>query len=105
MIGIATWYVSHDNGRMRIKHAGLRRLYERGDAQRLNPDHVRRIRRVLADLDVASGPRDLDQPGYRLHPLTGDRQGQWSVRVSANWRIVFRFVDGEALDVDLIDYH
>ena len=90
---------------MRIKHAGLRRLYERGDARRLNPGHIRRIRRVLADLDVARDPHDLDQPGYRLHPLAGNRQGQWSVRVSGNWRIVFRFVDGEALDVDLLDYH
>lgn len=90
---------------MKIKHAGLRRLHDRGDARRLNPGHVRRIRRVLADLDVARDPHDLDQPGYRLHPLAGNRQGQWSVRVSGNWRIVFRFVDGEALDVDLLDYH
>ena len=90
---------------MRIAHAGLRTLYERGDARRLNPVHVRRIRRVLADLDAARNPRDLDQPGYRLHRLQGDRGGQWSVRVSGNWRIVFRFVEGEPVDVDLIDYH
>ena len=90
---------------MRIAHAGLRRLFERGDSRRLNPAHVRRIRRVLADLAVASSPTDLDQPGYRLHPLQGDRRGLWSVRVSGNWRIVFCFADGEAVDVDLIDYH
>ena len=47
----------------------------------------------------------MDIPGYRLHPLTGDRRDQWSGRVSGNWRIVFRFVDGVAADVDLIDYH
>ena len=47
----------------------------------------------------------MDIPGYRLHPLAGDRSSQWSVRVSGNWRIVFRFVDGVAVDVDLIDYH
>ena len=47
----------------------------------------------------------MELPGYRLHPLRGDRRGQWSVRVSGNWRIVFRFVEGEAVDVDLIDYH
>ena len=47
----------------------------------------------------------MDIPGYRLHPLTGERRGQWSVRVSGNRRIVFRFVDGVASDVDLIDYH
>ena len=90
---------------MRIAHAGLRRLFERGDSRRLNPAHVRRIRRVRADLAVASSLTDLDQPGYRLHPLKGDRRGLWSVRVSGNWRIVFCFADGEAVDVDLIDYH
>ncbi len=90
---------------MRIAHTGLRRLFAHGDSRRLNPAHVRRIRRVLADLAVASSPHDLDQPGYRLHRLQGDRAGQWSVRVSGNWRIVFRFVKGEATDVDLIDYH
>ena len=50
-------------------------------------------------------PRDVDLPGYRLHRLTGDRRGQWSVRVSGNWRIVFRFVNGETVDVTLVDYH
>ena len=50
-------------------------------------------------------PRDVDLPGYRLHPLTGDRRGQWSVRVCGNWRIVFRFVNREAVDVTLVDYH
>ena len=47
----------------------------------------------------------MDMPGLRLHPLTGNRRGQWSVRVSDNWHIVFRFEDGEAVDVDLVDYH
>lgn len=47
----------------------------------------------------------MNLPGYHLHPLKGDRQGQWSVRVSGNWRIVFRFMDGAAADVTLIDYH
>lgn len=90
---------------MRIAHAGLRRLYERGDARYLNPAHVARIRFALADLDVARSPRDLNRPGYRLHPLKGDRRGYWSVRISGSWRVVFRFVDGEAVDVDLVDYH
>ena len=63
------------------------------------------IRRILSDLDAALRPGDMDIPGYRLHPLTGDRRDQWSGRVSGNWRIVFRFVDGVAADVDLIDYH
>ena len=93
------------SGLMRIKHAGLRRLFEQDDARRLNPAQVRRIRRILIDLDVAFLPTEMDRPGYRLHRLQGDRRGDWSVRVSGNWRIVFRFADGEAVDVDLIDYH
>ena len=70
------------------------------------PQHlIRRIRRILTELASAQSAQDIELPGYRLHPLKGDRRGQWSVRVSGNWRIVFRFVEGEAVDVDLIDYH
>jgi proteic killer suppression protein len=54
---------------------------------------------------MIKGPRDLDLPGLRLHPLKGELRGFWSVRVSANWRIVFRFVGGDATDVDFLDYH
>jgi proteic killer suppression protein len=60
---------------------------------------------VLAHLDSATEPSDLDLPGYRLHPLKGDLKGRWSVTISGNWRITFRFVEGAALDVDLTDYH
>lgn len=75
-----------------------------GSARALNADHVERIRDILTALGVAMSPRDMAQPGYRLHRLTGDRRGRWSVRVSGNWRIVFRFADDEAVDVDLVDY-
>ena len=63
--------------------------------------------RRTSDGREARRPRDMNRPGLRLHPLTGDRRGQWSVWVwvSGNWRIVFRFVDSEAVDVDLVDYH
>ena len=90
---------------MDFAHKGLRALFELHDARWLNADHVARIERILSDLDAAESAHDLDRPGYRLHRLKGDRRGLWSVRVSGNWRIVFRFVDGEAVDVDLIDYH
>ena len=60
---------------------------------------------MLTALQDARSPRNLDLPGWRPRQLKGDRRGQWSVRVSGNWRIVFRFADGEAVDVDLIDYH
>ncbi len=74
---------------MEIRHKGLRALHERDDRSRLPANLVPRLRRIL----------------FRLHPLKGDRAGQWSVRVSGNWRVVFRFEDGEAVEVDLIDYH
>ena len=89
----------------RFAHKGLRALFERDRARGLPPDLVPRIRRILADLEVAQRPGDLDLPGYRLHRLRGDRAGQWSIRVSANWRIVFRFDGTEAADVELTDYH
>ena len=66
---------------------------------------VGKIARVLARLDEAAEPQDMNLPGYGLHPLKGDLAGYWGIRVSANWRIVFRFAGGEASDVDLIDYH
>ena len=90
---------------MKIAHRGLRRFHERGDASRLNPDWLPRIRRVLTLLDQATGPRHLAVPGFGLHPLKGQWRGHWSVSVSGNWRIVFRFADGEAVDVRLIDTH
>ena len=94
-----------DNCWINIKHKGLRALFERGETRHLPPALLPRIRRLLSDLDAAVQPRDLDLPGYRLHRLTGARRGSWSVRVSGNWRLVFRFRDGEATDVDLLDYH
>ena len=80
-------------------------ILERGDASRLNPAHVGRIERLLDDLADASRPAEMDLPGLQLHQLTGNRRGTWAVRVSGNWRLNFRFEDGEAVDVNLEDYH
>ena len=88
-----------------FRHRGLKRLFERGDKSKLRADQVERIEEILSRLDAAAGTKDLNTPGYRLHPLKGDMQGFWSIRVSANWRIVFRFEAGDACDVDLTDYH
>jgi len=60
---------------------------------------------MLARLDEATRPQDLNLPGYRLHPLKGDLAGYWSITVSSNRRIIFRFEGGNAIDVDLVDYH
>lgn len=91
--------------RMRFRHAGLRRYWERDDASRLNPDHVARIGILLDDLAAADRPAQMDLPGSRLHQLVGNRRGTWSVRVSGNWRLTFRFEAGEAVDINLEDYH
>ena len=90
---------------MKFAHRGLQRLYDRGDRRRLNPEQVQRIRLILTALAEATQPRHMDLPGWRLHRLKGDRAHLWSVQVSGNWRIVFRFDGPEAVDVDLIDYH
>lgn len=88
-----------------FRHKGLRRLYEDGDRRKVQAAQADRIERILARLDQASEPGHMGLPGYRLHPLKGDLAGFWSVTVSGNWRVVFRFEGGHALDVDLIDYH
>ena len=88
-----------------FKHRGLKRLYERGDRSLIRPDLRDRVQEILTVLDVALEPRALDIPGYRLHPLKGDLKGFWSVTVRANWRIIFRFEEGDSFDVEMIDYH
>ena len=88
-----------------FKHKGLKRLFEQNDRSGLRADLTDKIERILSVLDAASAPQALDLPGYRLHQLKGDRKGYWSLTVRANWRIVFRFENGRACDVDLVDYH
>ena len=89
----------------KIRHKGLKKLYEEDSAAKVNPDHAGKLRRILARLDAASHPQDMDLPGYRLHKLKGEYAGLWAVDVSGNWRIVFRFEAGHATDVDFVDYH
>ena len=90
---------------VRLRHKGLRQFYERDDVRGINPAMTARIRQILTDLENARTPRQMDIPGYRLHPLKGSWRGFWSVQVSGNWRIVFCFKEGEAVDVDLVHYH
>lgn len=88
-----------------IKHKGLKRLYEKGDRSKINPNHVAKIEMILADLDVAETVEHMRMPGYRLHELRGDLRDFYAVDVSGNWRIIFKFEDGKATDIDLVDYH
>lgn len=87
-----------------FKDRRLKRFYDRGDASKLPPEMVEKITDILSDLDVSKDVQEMAMPQYRLHPLTGNRKGQWAVTVRANWRIVFRF-DEEPYDVELVDYH
>ena len=87
-----------------FQHKGLRRLFERNDRRGVNPQHVEKIETILGLLDVAENIEDMNVPSFRLHRLTGDLKDFWSVTVRSNWRIIFRFEDGKALDVDLVDY-
>ena len=88
-----------------FRHKGLRRLFERDDASGIRPDLLDKVRTILAQLSEAQTIEDMRMTSFHLHPLKGDRKGLWSVTVRANWRIVFRFENGDAAAVDLIDYH
>lgn len=83
-----------------------RELYLTGKSKRLPPAIARRAARKLEYVDLASRLDDLKvPPGNRLHELDRDRKGQHSISVNDQWRICFRFVDGDAYDVEIADYH
>ena len=88
-----------------FKHKGLKGLYEKGRTRGINPQWLKRIRVVLARLDAARSPGDMDMPGLDLYSLKGELKGHWAVDVTGNWRITFRFEGEDAHDVDLTDYH
>jgi proteic killer suppression protein len=88
-----------------FKHKGLRQLFEDDNPRGVNPEHVRKIGQILAALYAAQTIEALDLPTFRLHPLTGNLKGFWSITVRANWRVIFKFTNGKAFDVDLVDYH
>jgi proteic killer suppression protein len=89
-----------------FRHKGLRRLAEDDDARGVRKEQVTKIRRILFALQEAAEVSEMARyPGWRLHALKGDLRGFWSVTVTGNWRIIFRFASGRAFDVDLIDYH
>lgn len=86
-----------------FRRRGLKRFFERGDASLIRSDQRDLIEVMLGQLDVADSPEAMRISSYRLHALKGERKGYWSVTVKTNWRIVFRFEDGDAHDVELID--
>ena len=88
-----------------FRHKGLQRFHEKGDRSAIGVNMAARVEEILAILEAAEMVEEADIPGYRLHPLTGRLKGFWSVRVTGNWRIIFRFENGTAWGVDLKDYH
>jgi len=88
-----------------FRHKGFKLLFERDDRRTVPAECAAKIARILARLEEASEAGNMDLPGFRLHRLKGDLANFWSVTVSGNWRVIFRFEGGHASDVDLVDYH
>ncbi len=88
-----------------FRHKGLELLFEKGSRKRVPPTLAPKIGRILARLDEAAIHKDMNLPGFDLHPLKDRLAGYWAVKVSGNWRIIFHFQGRNAKDVDLVDYH
>lgn len=88
-----------------FRHKGLRNFFETGSTAGIQPRHSRKLRLQLTALDNASCPEDMNAPGWKLQPLSGNLSQHWSITVSANWRLTFRFESGHAILVDYQDYH
>jgi len=88
-----------------FKHKGLEKFYRSGTTKGIQASHARKLRMQLAALDTAQTIGDMDIPGYRLHQLTDDRKGIWSITVNANWRLTFEFTDGNVYVLNYEDYH
>lgn len=86
-------------------HKGLEDFHGRSLKKGISPQYADRIRRILDRLEGATQATDMNLPGFGFHELTGDRAGTYSVKVSGNWRLTFRFESGNALAVSLEDYH
>ena len=88
-----------------FRHKGLKKFFESGVKAGIQVSHAKKIELILDRLDAATEVKDMNFPGSNFHPLRGDLKGFYSVHVNGNWTIIFRFLDGEASEVDLIDYH
>jgi proteic killer suppression protein len=83
----------------------LGRFFTTGDGRRLSVQNTRRVANILRALDDASQPEDMNLPSFRFHALVGSDKGRHAVNASGNWRITFGWTEGDAIDVDLEDYH
>ena len=88
-----------------FKHKGLAKFFTTGSTAGIQANHAKRLRLIPGRLNVSTQPQDMNLPGLRLHQLSGNRAGSWSVSVSGNWRVTFRFEGEYAEVVDYEDYH
>lgn len=88
-----------------FRHKGLEEFFLTGSKRGIQPGHAAKLEEILDRLDRAGAVNDMGYSGSFLHPLKGDLGGLWSVRVSGNWRVIFRFENGDAYVVAYIDYH
>ncbi|MCP4471453.1 MAG: peptidase [Gammaproteobacteria bacterium] len=88
-----------------FKHKGLEKYFAKGTGSGIQSAHSKRLRLILGRLNASMSPQDMDLPGLYLHQLRGKFRGRWSIRVSGNWRVTFKFVGPDAVDVDYEDYH
>jgi len=88
-----------------FRHKGLERFFAGGDRRGINAQHERKLSILLTALSAATHPDQMNLPGARLHPLKGERVGQWAVSVSGNWRLIFEFEGTDVINVDIVDYH
>ena len=88
-----------------FKHKGLKAFFLNGDISKLNQDHVKKLRLVLAKLHTAEKIEDCNFPNSGLHKLEGQLNSFWSIKINGNWRIIFQFREGKVFDVDYLDYH
>ena len=86
-------------------HKGIEQFFKTGSTAGIQAVHAKRLRLILAQLNQAKSMNDMNIPTFRLHQLKGNRKGIWAVTVQANWRVTFRFVDGDAEIVNYEDYH
>ncbi|MBW1896162.1 MAG: type II toxin-antitoxin system RelE/ParE family toxin [Deltaproteobacteria bacterium] len=89
----------------KFKHKGLKKLFESGVLSGIQPQDANRLQQILALLETADSVEDMDLPGLNLHELKGQRKGIDAVKVSGNWRVTFKFIDGDIFNVDYEDYH
>ena len=88
-----------------FSHKGLNNFFNNGDTTKIQSDHIKKLRLLMANLNAATKIENMNLPGLGLHKLQGNMKDFWSIKINENWRLIFRFSNGDAYDVDYLDYH